>query len=280
MSRFLRSRIFSSTPGGDGDDEEDYSARLQQLDTDIDNALANWKKCSQTDKERLQYERRRNALYSQRKYYKKKVMVKALQGQMAKLESKNRQVQAQNESLEALLSWAKLQVERYELDAQSTLATLAPLSTRAPESLLSRGPLLGTVVPGASLDRIASLKRQLDYSLPPTSMEALLAQQRQQQVSSDGILLRAHLLQRKREQLEALRLLEARNNLSFFQPPPSLAALGLPSSSLPPVQNPELQLLEKEILLRRQAVVDRLQGQRPIPKDVPSQAFKRLRTTS
>ena len=178
------------------------------------------------------------------------------------------------------MSWAKLQVERYELDAQSTLATLAPLSTRAPESLLSRGPLRGTVGPGASLERIASLMRQLEYSLPPTSMEALLAQQRQQQVSSDGILLRAHLLQRKREQLEALRLLEARNNLSFFQPPPSLVALGQPSSSLPPVQNPELQLLEKEILLRRQAVVDRLQGQRPIPKDVPSQAFKRLRTTS
>jgi hypothetical protein len=110
----------------DGNDKVDYAKKIQAVDLAIKDALRLFKGCGKTEKAREDYIRKRNALYAQRKYYKKKLLVNELLQQKRVLEEKNAAVRADNQNLEDILSKATEYVRFLETIASSSAPTAAP----------------------------------------------------------------------------------------------------------------------------------------------------------
>jgi len=94
--------------------ETKTQTKLAQLDTAIRNALVNYQNSDQSATARDLYERTRNSLYSQRKYYKKKATMYRLQSQKATLMTEQGKLRQELEKLTALLAWARERVSWHE----------------------------------------------------------------------------------------------------------------------------------------------------------------------
>jgi len=83
------------------------TARILKLDAAIKQALIKWQKSDGSKKSRLEYIRKRNSLYSQRKYHKKLLTIKQLRKEKRGLVKANSLIEEENTHLEAMLANAK-----------------------------------------------------------------------------------------------------------------------------------------------------------------------------
>ena len=98
-----------------GPSNEDYAAKIAELDKVIEASVNEYNSRSSTREEKEEFLRKRNALYSQRKYYRKKLKVDNLIAERDSLEQKNAALRTENGVLEKTLTWATHQVQLQEL---------------------------------------------------------------------------------------------------------------------------------------------------------------------
>jgi len=108
----------------DGSESEDYAEKIKELDKTIQDAFIQFNSQRGEVKEtKEEYFRKRNALYSQRKYYRKKLATRNLYEDRKALREINAELKAQNESLEKLHAWATEQVALIEGRPSRTAAS-------------------------------------------------------------------------------------------------------------------------------------------------------------
>lgn len=99
---------------------QDFQSKVIELDRQICQASCEYNAREATAEERAEYYKRRNALYSQRKYYKRKIRQEGLFSEKQRLEEKNNTLRDENKALESALAWAKAQVAQYEQSIRCT----------------------------------------------------------------------------------------------------------------------------------------------------------------
>lgn len=90
-----------------------YKARVIKLDEQIKIALTEFRMSSRTADQRDAYHRQRNAMYSRRKYYKRKYLTHEFERDKKYLQERNAALRANNKTLETLLCLAEDQVKYY-----------------------------------------------------------------------------------------------------------------------------------------------------------------------
>jgi hypothetical protein len=111
-------------------DEGVCEKKILELDREIKESLRLSKEGEQSQKAIEEYHKKRNAFYSQRKYYKKKYLMSQLLEDQKFLEEKNAAMRAENEQLESILSWATKQAQLLE----SVEPKPAPISSGQPSA--------------------------------------------------------------------------------------------------------------------------------------------------
>lgn len=95
-------------------DNTECASRILELDREIESSLRQYQRSAKTNELTKEYHRRRNALYSQRKYYKKKYLMNDFRRDKKALEDKNAALRQANKELEGLLGQARDIVGKYE----------------------------------------------------------------------------------------------------------------------------------------------------------------------
>ena len=103
-----------SSHDGPGNTEEECASKIEELDEVIDAIVTDANSRVLSSAEKREYLRKRNALYSQRKYYRKKLKMHQLTTEKASLEKKNALINIENALLENAIAWANKQVELHE----------------------------------------------------------------------------------------------------------------------------------------------------------------------
>lgn len=109
----------------EGDQTENYEAKIKVLSKLIDDLVGRSSLVGETEEERNEFSRKRNALYSQRKYYRKKICIEELEKRRDHLIAMNANVREQNEVLEQTLNWAVERVNDFEILGARSPATAA-----------------------------------------------------------------------------------------------------------------------------------------------------------
>lgn len=103
-----------------------YQAKIAKLDREIQNALKEYRKSTKTSGERDEYCKRRNAMYSRRKYYKRKYLANEFLRDKRFLQERNAALKAENTTLETLLKLAQEQARYYDEHSNSKFAATDP----------------------------------------------------------------------------------------------------------------------------------------------------------
>ena len=110
---------------GPGNTEEECTSKIGELDEVIDAIVTDANSRVLSNAEKREYLRKRNALYSQRKYYRKKLKKHQLTAEKASLEQKNVHIKIENALLENAIAWANKQVELHENEASTSVCSSA-----------------------------------------------------------------------------------------------------------------------------------------------------------
>ena len=128
-------------------ESENYAAKIMELDQEIEDLVGRSSLHEGKEEERNEFYRRRNALYSQRKYYRKKMRIERLETERDILIVKNANVRSQNETLERMVRWATETVQVYELLVTRNPAAAIALTASLPGP--RSDPRLASVSSGA-----------------------------------------------------------------------------------------------------------------------------------
>jgi len=90
---------------GEEDDEDQLKSKIVDIDADIKSALHGYRRNPQN---RAAYIRRRNALYAQRKYHKKKLAIVSLTREVGEIKDCNKHLGEENKAFAVILDWLEL----------------------------------------------------------------------------------------------------------------------------------------------------------------------------
>jgi hypothetical protein len=148
-------------------DNVDYAAKIKELDKVIQAAFIDFNAQEATEEKKEEYFRKRNALYSQRKYYRRKLKITALLREQKSLELKNSEVKVENKLLETVLAWATEQVHMHESRASASPIGIIQHGTTSNSLLLKSNALLGQpVAQQANIHQLNNNTYQPDAKLP------------------------------------------------------------------------------------------------------------------
>jgi len=185
--------------------EVEHFQRIAEIDVDIKRALGEYRSGPVS---REDYVRKRNALYAQRKYYKRKIKIGRLERQAEAIRTKNDKARRENEDLETILKWLEESSPPIS-EGQTGHFTLEDLPMATRQAFERLNPALQAAPKQAKSPPMASIKKPTDlllrdsittlYTFVPGNTHSLYRPM-SQHVGGVSHILRQQLLEKKRQE--------------------------------------------------------------------------------